>query len=399
MSTADLRLVRLALLPLLAFAFACSDGTAPSPTSLDSAGEPQFGASGGGQVNVEVCHRNKSGSFKLIKIGEPGLDAHLAHGDAVPGDPVPDTSGYVFDDACVPVPADPFWVSLADLPTGVAAAGVATDGSKIYVLAGGTATSGSSNLNQIYDPTSNSWSQGAIVAAPGSRAHAMAAALSDGIHLIGGGVSDPVFVFLHQVYDPATDTWSSRPPPPVSMYNTVAEVVDGKIYVPVLGEPDPVDPAMYIYDPGANTWSVGAVTSNTRRGSHTSAVLDGKIYIAGGQGPNIWTLTLLERYDPVANTWETVAPLPDRREGLGSGVIDGHFCVFGGRYAAGLPTGNAFPDTWCYDPSSNSWEDGPDMITPSALVGSVELNNEVYAIGERLGEPLAIAAVEKLVFP
>jgi hypothetical protein len=37
------------------------------------------------------------------------------------------------------------------------------------------------------------------------------------------------------------------------------------------------------------------------------------------------------------------------------------------------------------------------MITPRALVGSVELDGEIYAIGGRLGEPLAIATVEKLV--
>jgi hypothetical protein len=97
---------RLVLLLPLGFILACSDGTTPSPTSLDPVDGPQFSASGGGgQVKVEVCHRREDGSFDLIVIGEPGFDAHVAHGDAVPGDPVPDMSGYVFDDACVPVAA------------------------------------------------------------------------------------------------------------------------------------------------------------------------------------------------------------------------------------------------------------------------------------------------------
>jgi hypothetical protein len=97
----DVIMRRLALLFPLGFLLACSDGTAP--TSLDSVGELQFGASRtSGQIKVKVCHRKADGSFKLINIGAPALDAHLAHGDAAPGDPVPGMAGYVFDDACVP---------------------------------------------------------------------------------------------------------------------------------------------------------------------------------------------------------------------------------------------------------------------------------------------------------
>jgi hypothetical protein len=86
-------------------AFACSDGTAPTPTSLDPVGDPQFSTSGGGQVKVEVCHRRMDGSYNLITIGEPGFDAHVAHGDAAPGEPVPGMPGYRFDDTCLLVPA------------------------------------------------------------------------------------------------------------------------------------------------------------------------------------------------------------------------------------------------------------------------------------------------------
>jgi N-acetylneuraminic acid mutarotase len=104
----------------------------------------------------------------------------------------------------------------------------------------------------------------------------------------------------------------------------------------------------------------------------------------------------LERYDPVTHRWETLADMPDRKSALGGGVIDGRFCVFGGRIAQGLPTGNALPDTWCYDPASDTWMKGQDMITPRAVLGSVELGGEIYAIGGRLGES-SRPTVEKLV--
>jgi N-acetylneuraminic acid mutarotase len=173
------------------------------------------------------------------------------------------------------------------------------------------------------------------------------------------------------------------------MYNTVAEAIGDKIYVP-----NGSTGVMYIYDLVSNSWTSGAAM--TPRGSSASAVLGGKIYVAGG-ATIVATRDILERYDPATDTWETLAPMPDRREGPGAGAIDGHFCVFGGRIAQGNPTGNALPDTWCYDPATNSWGKGQDMITPRALVGSVELDGEIYAIGGRLGEPLAIATVEKLV--
>jgi hypothetical protein len=58
---------------------------------------------GGGKVKVEVCHRTMNGSYNLINIGEPAFDAHIDHGDAAPGEPVPELPGYLFDDACAPV--------------------------------------------------------------------------------------------------------------------------------------------------------------------------------------------------------------------------------------------------------------------------------------------------------
>ena len=55
-----------------------------------------------GQEKVEVCHVNGAGSYLLIEIADPAFDAHVAHGDARPGDPVPDMPGYVFDAYCIP---------------------------------------------------------------------------------------------------------------------------------------------------------------------------------------------------------------------------------------------------------------------------------------------------------
>src|SRR3990172_10197529 len=56
-----------------------------------------------GRAKVNVCHVNGSGSFNLINVSESSLPAHLAHGDAVPGDAVPGMIGYDFSSDCTPL--------------------------------------------------------------------------------------------------------------------------------------------------------------------------------------------------------------------------------------------------------------------------------------------------------
>jgi hypothetical protein len=55
-----------------------------------------------GRAKVNVCHANGAGSFNLINVSESALPAHLAHGDAVPGDAVPGMAGYDFSSDCTP---------------------------------------------------------------------------------------------------------------------------------------------------------------------------------------------------------------------------------------------------------------------------------------------------------
>jgi hypothetical protein len=68
------------------------------------------------QPNVEICHINGNGTYRLIAVAAPAVPAHMAHGDAQPGDPVPGHPGHVFDGACGPQIAEAvFAVAYSDI--------------------------------------------------------------------------------------------------------------------------------------------------------------------------------------------------------------------------------------------------------------------------------------------
>lgn len=53
---------------------------------------------------VDVCHLDAdTGTYHLINISENAFEAHVAHGDASPGEAVPTMAHYTFDQECVPV--------------------------------------------------------------------------------------------------------------------------------------------------------------------------------------------------------------------------------------------------------------------------------------------------------
>lgn len=47
------------------------------------------------------CHRRDSG-WELISVRAGAVDAHVRHGDAAPGDPVPGAGGQTLDETCTP---------------------------------------------------------------------------------------------------------------------------------------------------------------------------------------------------------------------------------------------------------------------------------------------------------
>ena len=49
---------------------------------------------------VSLCHKKGKGRYQLITVGAPAEPAHRAHGDAKPGEPVPNETGKIFAADC-----------------------------------------------------------------------------------------------------------------------------------------------------------------------------------------------------------------------------------------------------------------------------------------------------------
>ena len=64
---------------------------------------------------VDVCHMDEYGIYNLINVEKKALQAHINHGDSIPGDLVPGSGNrFSFDDDCTLIPGCP---CVADLPS------------------------------------------------------------------------------------------------------------------------------------------------------------------------------------------------------------------------------------------------------------------------------------------
>ena len=125
-------------------------------------------------------------------------------------------------------PEEDKWTTLEPIPNPVNYHTSAVVDNKIYIMGGAVNV----NLNQIYDVETDTWSSGSPVptgvdsAATGVITGTNA---SKRIYVIGGkqGVEA---VNLNQVYDPETDTWTSGKPMPTTRYGLGVAVINDTIY-------------------------------------------------------------------------------------------------------------------------------------------------------------------------
>ena len=98
------------------------------------------------------------------------------------------------------------------------------------------------------------------------------------------------------------------------------------------------------------------------------AVLDGKLYAAGGYSGDGSYLSSVERYDPATNAWEAVAPLTLARFGARVAALEGKLYAVGGRVeeedeAAEVANDEAANTVERFETATNVWEEVAPMVT------------------------------------
>jgi len=267
------------------------------------------------------------------------------------------------------------------------------------------------NVTEAYDPATDTWTTKAPM--PNPRADFATAVFENKVYTFGGmiyeenattGATNSKIANVTEVYDPTTNSWSERSPLPTTQGDLglglptsglSAFGVNGKIYV-ISDELalDKAHPAswnmrkVFAYDPIADSWKVVAPMP-VAVSNYASAVLNGKIFVISGVNGTTNQVNLTQIYDTNTNTWSTGSPILYPIEYAAAGATTGTFApeaiyVFGGNNVRS--EGNSYwmqplNLTQVYFPQNNSWGMAKPMPTAQSLLQVANVNDTLYVIG------------------
>lgn len=164
---------------------------------------------------------------------------------------------------------------------------------------------------------------------------------------------------------------------PVGLRTPVGGMINGKIYMASNGY-------TVEYDPATQQWSNKAPMTSYRFDS-AGAVLDGKLYVGGGQ-TGIGVTAAFEAYDPITNSWTARQNMPAPIFRNTAVAANGKLYFFGGD----LESTSAINTTSIYDPGTNTWSSGAPMPTGRRSATAVVLDGKIHVIG---GDPSSVHEV------
>jgi non-specific serine/threonine protein kinase len=184
-----------------------------------------------------------------------------------------------------------------------------------------------------------------------------AVTIDDRIWVVGG-FEPGGEVSTVRVLDPREGTWSLGPPLPVARHHVQLATLEGDLYV--LGGMETirftnVDEA-WVLRRGASAWAPIAPLPEDR-GAGVACAIEGRIYLAGGQGRGgLSPRTLV--YDPASDLGSVAAAIPTPREHLAGFAYGGELWAIGGR---ALSLATAMDVVEIYDPRTDTWREGPRL--------------------------------------
>ncbi len=259
------------------------------------------------------------------------------------------------------------------------ASGVVTVTVEVPWLTGGdtdvvtiTAAAQGSGLNDLalLDTTSYDLAMGWESITPtlrGTRYHAVAY-YDDALYQFGGETGWWTWIDQVNRYDIAADSWTTTTVMLSGTYGMDAVTIGDKIYIPggnvstvAPNAPGPRLDLLQIYDPVAETWSLGASLPYSGGLAYASGVAyNGELYVIGGLDANAQFTNTLYIYNPASDTWRVGAPMSQTR-GLAAAAAIGDYIYVAGGWTGGQIMRDSLE---IYDPATDSWTFGPAMPDP-----------------------------------
>ncbi|NNN06665.1 MAG: hypothetical protein HKL90_12250 [Elusimicrobia bacterium] len=245
------------------------------------------------------------------------------------------------------------WSTVGSLPLPRAAAAAAVKDGHIYLSGGSVFIESGASTNDvlIFNPRTGAWKTGPLMNQ--ARFSHDLLLLKGRLYAFGGMGAAGVVTTYERL---SHDHWSVSGVVSNPFYARASAEVAGKAYFAggVDGIPgvDHRHAELDVYDPDSDTWTRQAAMPTAREAAAT-AVLNGKIFVVGGDGEDHQPLATVEVYDPLSNAWSTAPAMPTPRRNAAAAVLDGKLYVMGG---AGAASGAAGLDTVeVYDPNTGRW--------------------------------------------
>ena len=275
------------------------------------------------------------------------------------------------------------WVDGPALHHGRAAGAAAVVGNKIVVVGGRTAGSTAEPVTptEVFDGAS--WHDAAGIPVPGDHL----AAASDGKYLyaVGGRrLQATANTAAVQRFDPNTDQWTQLSAVSGPVSDCGVAIVNGRLIVIGGESAGAVFSTVRAYDLTTSAWSTLPGLATARHGLAVTAIGNTVYAIDGAAEPGhnastrtLQTLTVPPGPAQPAGVWQLGQDSLYATQQVGAAVLDGRIWVAGGL------TGpeSATTKTEFYDPTINTWSPGPALLVPLHHAMMVSYQNTVWVIG------------------
>jgi len=197
----------------------------------------------------------------------------------------------------------------------------------------------------------------------------------------------------------AAGSWHTAAPMAVKRQYLGVGVLNGTLYA-MGGFDYPNYPtSVEAYSSATNTWALAA-NMLVPRFNVGVGVLGGVLYAVGGargrSNGTAFPLASVEAYHPANDSWALVAPMTEKRDGPGVGVLGGLLYAVGGQNDDGFEGHQILMTVEAYNPATNTWA-GHNLIAPMherrSSMGVGVLGGLLYAVGGTSGD-FYLASVE-----